>query len=133
MNNKNPIQWLREKFPGGDIALLVTAINTSAILFTQGILFTGCVAGAALSISTLMLYTAAPPTVKNFILRWGSGAGWIVDTVITLGLACLGFTFGATMGVVSLFIGLNVSAMFALIRWFAKKKGVQTPNVFGFS
>lgn len=141
MKIKNPFKYtadyikevpdkFNKTFPGGGITATVVTLNVSSILFSTGILATGCIAGTVTCISLAFLYLKAPYRLKEIVLKHSALGGWVVDVALTAGLTIMGFTLGATMGVMGLFLGLNVSAMFSFLSWLAFKKGIITENEY---
>lgn len=124
------VQAVDKSIPGGMILATVLLVNTLGLLFGAGLLFSGIAAGVGLSLSLAMLWLGMPKEIKignkiiplkKLILKSALYSTWILDVLITVLLTLLGFSVGPTMGIIATFLGLNISAMFSLLRWIAQK------------
>lgn len=111
-----------DRLPGGAVFLIVALINVICLAVAAGILFEAAIAGIAMSVSFAMLWIGAPEGFKDFVLKYSQKSTWILDCILTVGLAVVGFSLGATLGNICLFLGLNISAMLALIRWMGARR-----------
>jgi hypothetical protein len=108
-------------FPGGSISLTIFSLNAAAVITSSGILFIAVVSGLLACISIAALWVGATPKIKEVILKVGKHGSWWMDLALTLTLTILGFSLGPTMGLLGVMLGLNMTAMFAILRWMANR------------
>lgn len=81
-----------------------------------GLLGPAVLSGVILCVSIFFVTMNLSPTLRTGVYRFiGSYGGWL-DLVATVVLTYLGFKMGVTMGLVAMMMGLNLSAMFSIVR-----------------
>lgn len=107
-------------FMRGAFILAVVPV-TVAILDILGCLSGGLLGPAVLSavmlcVSIFFVTVNLSPSLRAGVYKFiGSYGGWL-DLIATCVLTFVGFKLGVTMGLVALMMGLNLSAMFSIVR-----------------
>ncbi len=109
-----------DSIPGGGIT--VTAFVFTIISFVMGhIMAVAALAGIVMTISISCLYAGCPTQLKSAVLWTCAKFGWYLDVIVTIALTLIGFKLGATLGIVAMVLGMNLSMLMSICRWVYNK------------